>query len=196
MRELAQTVAWLVATVTRMLAVQAGLVTAVDRLERRTRQEGHERPAAPRRRLRLVGRVVDMTLGMVVFALVFGLGQGLLPEGPVPPAEAEPIAQEPKRTVRATTTTTVAGPTGRDDQVLVVVASGGTHRTQVQVAGVAGPGPVAAPQSSVAPPSSSTPAPSSSVTSTTQPPATLPTLPPLPPCAKKGCHDEGEDGRG
>ena len=108
LERLTRTVGWLVGMVGRLVAVQAGLLVAVERLEGRTRPAGgrHARP-----RLRLLVRAVDMTLGMLVLALVFGVGQGLLPGGSVPPAAAGPERPERKRTSGVATTTT--GPAGR-----------------------------------------------------------------------------------
>jgi hypothetical protein len=129
LQRLSGMVAWLVGIVGRMLRVQAGLVVAVDRLERRTGPDGrHQRPGsrgasgagAPRRpALRLLVRAADVSLGMLLLALVFGVGQGLLPEGPLPAAEAGPSTTA---RVRATATAndgrrdaagTPAGPAGR-----------------------------------------------------------------------------------
>lgn len=192
LERLNRTVAWLVGMVGRMLSVQAGLVAAVERLERRSHPAGSGRHARTGgARLRLLRRSADMTLGMVLLALMFGVGQGLLPEGPVPPAAgAEQL--DPRR-VRATTSTTTTTTVPDAQAVGVTTATtrgwwgGGLGRTPVRQVTPQQQQVDAADAPMAIPPSTTST--TTSTTTTVAPTTTMSTKPPrstVPPC-KRNC---------
>jgi hypothetical protein len=107
----------LAAVVERVVGVQAGLVEAVDRLERRTGPEDRRvqpepamtaSPAAQRRPLRRGVRLAIQILGVLLaglaVAVVFSAGPGLHPGMGMPPALADPTTT--REILKAPTTTT------------------------------------------------------------------------------------------
>jgi hypothetical protein len=95
-------IAGLAGVVGEVVGTQVGLVRAVDQLERRGRH------SPPQRRFRPRASFGNVLVFGLVFGVLFTLGSGALPEGPMPAAEAD--TSRPARQVQPTTTIAAAWP--------------------------------------------------------------------------------------